>query len=62
MDVRDVYILNVTNAINGFVAWTTTGVCTGTESCTVTVGSWVGTTFIGTAGTMNMVLTGMEDG
>jgi len=37
----------------------TTGVRTGTESCTMT--GWVGTIVTGTAGTMNAVLTGIGD-
>ena len=40
----------------------TTGVCTGTESLTVTVDGRVGTTVTGTVGTMNAVLIGMEGG
>jgi hypothetical protein len=40
----------------------TMGVYTGTESCTATAVGRIGTTVTGTAGTMNVVLTGMEDG
>lgn len=59
--MSDVYFLNATNVTPGLVAWTTwyTGTCTGAHTCTMTVGGRGGRTC--TAGTINMVPTGMGD-